>query len=154
MMHVAIRWIFNTMNFHITAKIKTFYSFLAVVINTTSSLEYRFLIPILRRCANNAIILFLECTKPHVKQERGSKRCSVIQQSSWSDQTGKPIRKIIQVYLIIVFTTCIPFQLNCYTAFINRSRIELEELKDQSIRVDYAVEAEESSQSCGNCQGT
>merc|ERR1739844_478764 len=33
----------------------------------------------------------------------------------------------------------------------NRSRIELEELKDQSIRVDYAVEAEESSQSCGNC---
>ena len=27
MMHVAIRWIFNTMNFHITAKIKTFYSF-------------------------------------------------------------------------------------------------------------------------------
>ena len=35
--------------------------------------------------------------------------------------------------------------------YIDRSRIELEELKDQSIRVDYAVEAEESSQSCGNC---
>ena len=79
MMPVAISWIFNTMTFHITAKIKTLYSLLiAVVINTTSSLEYRFLIPILRRCANNAIILFLECTKPHVKQERGSKRCSVI----------------------------------------------------------------------------
>ena len=32
-----------------------------------------------------------------------------------------------------------------------RSRIELQELKDESFRVEQAVEAEESSPTCGNC---
>jgi len=33
----------------------------------------------------------------------------------------------------------------------NRSRMELQELKDESFRVEQAVEAEETSPTCGNC---
>ena len=100
---------------------------------------------------NNAIISLLGCTKRLAKPEKELTKCLLILQNSLLEQTG--IYKDHKLAITNSFFAASPKTIQSILYFVDfdRSRMELQELKDESFRVEQAVEAEETSPTCGNC---